>query len=60
MSIVLPTTISQARMVAPSQQPWAPWLLEVQALVEAKQDAVRLAIRDGEPAGASTSSPTEK
>ena len=55
MSVVLPTTISgslpKPGWLAPPRQLWAPWLLEGQALVEAKQDAVRLAIRDQESAG---------
>lgn len=55
MSTVLPTTISgslpKPGWLAPPRQLWAPWLLEGEALVEAKRDAVRLAIRDQESAG---------
>lgn len=55
MSTVLPTTISgslpKPGWLAPPRQLWAPWLLEGEALVEAKHDAVRLALRDQESAG---------
>ncbi len=55
MSTLLPTTISgslpKPGWLAPPRRLWAPWLLEGEALVEAKQDAVRLAIRDQESAG---------
>ncbi len=55
MSVLLPTTISgslpKPSWLAPPEQLWAPWLLEGQALIDGKQDAVRLALREQEEAG---------
>ncbi len=55
MPTVLPTTIAgslpKPRWLAGDEQLWAPWLLEGEALVEGKQDAIRIALRDQEEAG---------
>ncbi len=55
MTRLLQTTIAgslpkPAWLAAPGQL-WAPWLLEGDALVEGKRDAVRLVLRDQERAG---------
>ena len=55
MPHLLPTTIAgslpKPAWLATPNQLWAPWLLEGDALAEAKQDAVRLAVADQERAG---------
>ena len=52
---MLQTTIAgslpKPAWLATPKQLWAPWLLEGAALAEAKQDAVRLVLRDQEQAG---------
>ncbi len=51
----LPTTISgslpKPAWLAGREQLWAPWVLDGEALEEAKRDAVRIALRDQERAG---------
>jgi 5-methyltetrahydropteroyltriglutamate--homocysteine methyltransferase len=55
MTHLLQTTIAgslpKPPWLAPPNQLWAPWLLEGDALVEGKRDAVRLVLRDQERAG---------
>jgi 5-methyltetrahydropteroyltriglutamate--homocysteine methyltransferase len=55
MSRLLQTTIAgslpKPGWLAPPGQLWAPWLLSGEKLLEAKRDAVRLAVRDQESAG---------
>jgi 5-methyltetrahydropteroyltriglutamate--homocysteine methyltransferase len=55
MTHLLQTTIAgslpKPPWLAPPSQLWAPWLLEGEALVEGKRDAVRLVLRDQERAG---------
>jgi 5-methyltetrahydropteroyltriglutamate--homocysteine methyltransferase len=55
MTHLLQTTIAgslpKPPWLAPPNQLWAPWLLEGEALVEGKRDAVRLVLRDQERAG---------
>jgi 5-methyltetrahydropteroyltriglutamate--homocysteine methyltransferase len=55
MATLLPTTIAgslpKPEWLAPPGVLWAPWLLEGEALLEAKRDAVRLALFDQEHAG---------
>ena len=55
MSMQLQTTIAgslpKPSWLAPSNQLWAPWLLEGERLAEGKRDAVRLAVLDQEQAG---------
>jgi 5-methyltetrahydropteroyltriglutamate--homocysteine methyltransferase len=52
---ILQTTIAgslpKPAWLATPKQLWAPWLLEGDALMEGKQDAVRLCLRDQEQAG---------
>jgi len=52
---LLPTTISgslpKPSWLAHPQQLWAPWALEGDSLVEGKQDAVRVVLREQEEAG---------
>ena len=55
MSTLLQTTIAgslpKPEWLARAGELWAPWLLDGQALVEGKRDAVRLALSDQERAG---------
>src|SRR5437763_6171579 len=55
MATLLPTTIAgslpKPEWLSPPGVLWAPWLLEGEALAEAKRDAVRLALFDQERAG---------
>ena len=55
MNQVLPTTIAgslpKPRWLSTTDQLWAGWLHEGEALEEAKRDAVRLAVVDQEEAG---------
>ena len=55
MPTVLQTTIAgslpKPGWLAPSNQLWAPWLLEGESLAEGKRDAVRLALFEQEHAG---------
>ena len=55
MATLLPTTIAgslpKPEWLSPAGVLWAPWLLEGDALAEAKRDAVRLALFDQEHAG---------
>jgi 5-methyltetrahydropteroyltriglutamate--homocysteine methyltransferase len=55
MSPLLPTTLAgslpKPAWLAEPRKLWAPWLLEGNALAEAKRDAVRLVVRDQERAG---------
>jgi 5-methyltetrahydropteroyltriglutamate--homocysteine methyltransferase len=55
MSPLLPTTLAgslpKPAWLAEPRKLWAPWLLEGDALAEAKRDAVRLVVRDQERAG---------
>jgi 5-methyltetrahydropteroyltriglutamate--homocysteine methyltransferase len=52
---MLTTTIAgslpKPAWLAPPRELWAPWLLEGDELIEGKQDAVRIALRDQEQAG---------
>jgi 5-methyltetrahydropteroyltriglutamate--homocysteine methyltransferase len=52
---LLPTTLAgslpKPAWLAEPRKLWAPWLLEGDALAEAKRDAVRLVVRDQERAG---------
>ncbi len=55
MTRLLPTTISgslpKPGWLAGSDQLWAPWQLDGEALAEAKRDAVRVAVHDQQEAG---------
>jgi len=52
---LLPTTIAgslpKPRWLAGPEQLWAPWVLDGEALAEAKRDAVRMVLREQEAAG---------
>lgn len=55
MNTTLPTTIAgslpKPAWLAATEELWAPWLLEGDALHQGMEDAVRLAVRDQETAG---------